>query len=252
MKDNGHVLAFMAHPDDIEILCAGTLLRLHDLGYQLHLATMTGGDGGTADKSPEEIVRIRHEEALVSARLLDATYDCAGEQDFLVTYNPRTIRAVVEILRRRRPFLVITHAPSDYMLDHEVTSQLVRNACFCAGAPNLRTEAVPPASPLEGIPYLYYAAPVENRDPFGNPVEMEFYIDISAVMDRKEALLRCHASQREWLLKHHGVDEYLESMKRWCAQAGSRLGVAYAEGFRQHRGHPYPSDNRLAALLGYS
>jgi LmbE family N-acetylglucosaminyl deacetylase len=249
MNDNGHVLAFMAHPDDIEILCAGTLLRLRDRGYRIHLATMTGGDGGTVDRSPEEIVRLRHKEALASARLLEATYDCAGEKDFLVVYDASTIRATVEIIRRTTPFLVITHSPNDYMLDHEITSQLVRNACFCAGAPNMATNAVPPARPLEGIPYLYYAAPIEYRDPFGNVVEMEFYVDVSDVMDRKDALLKCHASQREWLLKHHGVDEYVDSMRRWCAEAGKRSGLAYAEGYRQHRGHAYPQDNRLAVLL---
>ena len=198
---------------------------------------------------PEEIARTRRAEAEAAARRLDATYHCAGEKDFQICYRPATIRKAVEILRLTQPFLVITHAPSDYMLDHEITSQLVRNACFCAGAPNMKTDSPAPARPIEGIPYLYYAAPVEYRDMYGQPVEMEFYVDVSTVMDRKEELLKCHASQRQWLLEHHGVDEYVESMRRWCARAGRRIQVDFAEGFRQHRGHAYPPDNYLSILL---
>jgi hypothetical protein len=79
---------------------------------------------------------------------------------------------------------------------------------------------------------------------------MDFYVDVSDAMAQKEAMLKCHASQREWLMKHHGIDEYIESMRRWCAEAGGRIGVAYAEGFRQHRGHAYPQENRLRELVG--
>jgi hypothetical protein len=62
-------------------------------------------------------------------------------------------------------------------------------------------------------------------------------------------MLKCHASQREWLLQHHGVDEYTESQKRWSAARGAEIGVAYGEGFRQYRGHAYPKDNILLELL---
>lgn len=250
MEDNGHVLAFMAHPDDIEFLCAGTLVRLKEKGYQIHLATMTAGDGGSMELGPEEITRKRLLEAEVAARRLGASYLCAGEKDFLVWYNPGTIKKAVEIVRQARPFMVFTHSPVDYMLDHEMTSQLVRNACFCAGAPNMKTDALPAAPPLKGIPYLYYATPLEGKDTFGQEVELEFYVDIDAGMAEKEEMLKCHASQREWLLAHHGVDEYVESMRRWSREAGKRGGVEWAEGFRQHRGHAYPQDNYLMEIMG--
>jgi hypothetical protein len=63
-------------------------------------------------------------------------------------------------------------------------------------------------------------------------------------------MLACHASQRDWLLRQHGMDEYLEAMARWGADRGSEIGVAQAEAFRQYRGHPYPQDNLLLELLG--
>ena len=69
-------------------------------------------------------------------------------------------------------------------------------------------------------------------------------------MDEKEKMLACHATQRNWLLKHHGMDDYLRSMHDWSAQQGRAAGVPFAEGFRQHLGHSYPQDNLIGRLLG--
>ena len=66
----------------------------------------------------------------------------------------------------------------------------------------------------------------------------------------KTAMLACHASQRDWLLKHHGMDQYLEALKAWGTKRGQSCGVAFAEGYRQHLGHSYPQDNLLGQLLG--
>ncbi len=63
-------------------------------------------------------------------------------------------------------------------------------------------------------------------------------------------MLACHASQRNWLLKQHGIDEYLDSQEHWSRLRGTEFGVDHAEAFRQYRGHPYPQDNRLLELLG--
>ena len=60
------------------------------------------------------------------------------------------------------------------------------------------------------------------------------------MIDTKAAMLACHASQREWLAAHHGMDEYIEAMKRHGRHRGGQAGVAYAEAFVQHRGHAYP------------
>jgi hypothetical protein len=63
-------------------------------------------------------------------------------------------------------------------------------------------------------------------------------------------MLACHSSQRAWLLKQHGIDEYLNKMEEWSRRRGSEIGVTYAEAFRQHRGHPYPQSNLLVELIG--
>ena len=69
-------------------------------------------------------------------------------------------------------------------------------------------------------------------------------------MEKKTAMLACHASQREWLRAHHGMDEYIESMKRHMARRGKRIGTDAAEAFVQHRGHAYPRNDLLVELFG--
>src|SRR6187551_1325872 len=109
MNDNREVLAFMAHPDDIEILCAGTLIRLRHKGYRIHMATMTAGDAGSMELSGEAIARVRLGEARSSANLLESTYHCLGEKDCLISYQAATIKKAIEVVRICQPFLVITH-----------------------------------------------------------------------------------------------------------------------------------------------
>lgn len=244
------VLAVMAHPDDIEFLCAGTLIRLRERAWRVVMVTMTAGDCGSATLSPTEISAVRRREAADSAALLAADYVCLEQKDGLVLLRPETIAATVELMRRVQPDLVITHAPVDYMLDHEQTSTIARHAAFCAPIRNFRTGATDPAPAGPRVPHLYYADPTEGRDLFGERVKPGLYVDISQVIDAKEAMLACHASQRDWLLAHHGIDEYLQAMRAWSAARGREVGVPYAEAFRQHLGHGYPQDDRLAALLG--
>jgi LmbE family N-acetylglucosaminyl deacetylase len=129
-----------------------------------------------------------------------------------------------------------------------MTSVIVRAACFAAPVPNFSVGAA--ATPLEKIPHLYYCDAVEGKDPLGHDVQPTFSIDVSKVMDDKARMLACHASQRNWLMKHHGMDHYLQAMRDWSARRGQAWGVSYAEGFRQHLGHSYPQDNLLLHVLG--
>src|SRR5438094_282063 len=78
---------------------------------------------------------------------------------------------------------------------------------------------------------------IEGKDPLGRELPAGVVIDISGVIDTKAEMLARHASQRDWLLKHHGMDQYLEAMKWWSAHRGLSIGVKHAEAFRQHLGH---------------
>jgi LmbE family N-acetylglucosaminyl deacetylase len=243
------VLSILAHPDDAEFLCAGTLLRLRrQQGWDVHIATMTPGDCGSVERSAEEISAVRREEGRRAAERVGGTYHCLEERDLLIFYNERTLEKVTRLLRAVRPTVVLTHSPADYMLDHEMTSVVVRAAVFGAPIPNfLAAQQI--GLPLEQVPHLYYCDPIEGKDALGRDVEPGFCVDVSAVIEDKAAALACHASQREWLRKHHGMDQYTLAMKEWGARRGGQVGAAHAEGFRQHLGHGYPQDNLLKQLL---
>lgn len=244
------VLAIHAHPDDIEFQCAGTLALLKERGCDIAIITMTPGDCGSAELSADEIAQTRRNEAFQAAELLEAEYDCLEFRDLTICFDDSSRRRVAAALRNTRPDIVLTAPPVDYMPDHEITSLLVRDACFNTPIPNYDTHHIDPAPPLEKIPHLYYVDPIEGTDWFGNHVEPEFIVDISTTFELKQKMLACHESQRGWLLRQHGIDEYLNSCERWSRRRGSEIGVEFGEAFRQHKGHPYPQDNRLLSELG--
>ena len=243
------VLALHAHPDDIEFQCAGTLQLLKERGCPIMVATMTAGDKGSAELGPDEISEVRKREAAAAADLLGADYVCLGFRDLELCFDNEHRRAVVEALRKARPDIVLTAPPVDYMADHEVTSRLVRDACFSSAVPNYVTRQWDPAPPLARIPHLYYVDPTDGVGWYGEHIDPQFVVDVSGVFDRKLDMLACHASQREWLRRQHGIDEYLEGCRRFGRKRGAAIDVEYGEGFRQHAGHPYPGHNLLLELL---
>ena len=244
------VLAVLAHPDDAEFLCAGVLVRLHrEHGFELHVATMTPGDCGSAEHTPDEIAAIRRAEGQAGASAIGATYHCLEERDLRVIYAEPPLEKVVRLINEVRATVVITHSPDDYHLDHEQTSKIVRAATFAAPIQNF-LHGRHRHKPIDAIPYLYYCDPLEGKDVFGQPIRPAFRIDITTAIDDKARMLSCHESQRAWLRKHHGVDNLVDSMRDWSAKQGHVAGVAFAEGYRQHLGHSYPQDNILAKLLG--
>jgi len=243
------ILAIHAHPDDIELQYAGTLALLKDKGCEIVYCTMTAGDLGSMELSQIEIAAVRRGEAEKSAQILGAEFVCGEFGDLAIFNDDDSRRRVTEIIRKARPDIVITAPPLDYHCDHEATSVLVKDACFGATVPNYKTHQWDPAPYLDHLPYLYYVDPIEGTDYYGNPMPPQFVVDISEKMGLKLEMLACHASQREWLRAIHGMDEYLDSCKRWSATRGEENGFAYGEGFRQHKGHPFPHDNLLGELL---
>jgi N-acetylglucosamine malate deacetylase 1 len=243
------ILALHAHPDDIEFQCAGTLALLARAGCPMTLATMTPGDCGSAELEAEAIAAVRRLEAKAAADLIGADYACLEFRDLAIFDDDESRRRVVEAVRRARPDIVLTAPPVDYLCDHEATSRLVRDACFAATLPNYKTRLWEPAPPLAKIPHLYYMDALEGLDRDGRPQPPGFLVDVTEVIDLKRQMLACHASQRDWLLKQHGIDEYLEAQARWGAARGREIGVAHAEAFRQYVGHAYPRENVLLKLV---
>ncbi|MFN0170034.1 MAG: PIG-L deacetylase family protein [Bryobacteraceae bacterium] len=247
-----HVLAIHAHPDDVEILAGGTVALLAKAGHRVTIVSMTPGDCGSAELDADEIASVRRAEAASAAGLIGAEYRCAEFRDLAIFPDDAARRRVVEVLRRVGPDIILTSSPIDYMADHEAASQLVRDSCFAAPARNYSTGAQNPAAVLASIPHLYFMDPIGGVDRDSVPIVPDFYIDITSTFDIKRNMLAEHKSQREWLRKHHGMDDYINQMQSWTRSQGQACGVGYAEGFRLYKGHPYPQSPLLEELLeGY-
>ncbi|HEV8131979.1 MAG TPA: PIG-L deacetylase family protein [Acidobacteriota bacterium] len=253
---NNRILAVGAHPDDVEFMCAGTLYLLRQLGYEIHVASMSLGDCGSLEYAADELKQIRGREAEAACTVLGATFHYVGFSDFCIYNDDASNRKTTALLRQINPLAVFTHPAHDYLSDHEATSLLVRNACFYAPVPNYDTGEWSRSGRTAAIPSLFYTQPLEGKDIFGKPVAPQFYVDISDCVELKQQMLACHKSQRDWLRAHHGIDEYIDSMRRWSttlAEQASKVAVKpvqFAEAFRQHVGHAYPQANFLAEALG--
>ena len=241
------IVCIHAHPDDAEILTGGTLVLLSTLGQNITIATMTAGDCGSSIADADEISMTRQAEALASASLIGADYRCAGFRDLAIFNDDSSRRVVTGLLRDLRPDIVLTASPSDYLCDHEATSQLVRDACFAASVPNYTTPSA--AAPLRAIPHLYFLDPIEQIDRLGTLVTPEFTVDVTSTMETKRTMLGKHQSQRLWLQQQHGLKDYVEQMEKWTRASGTRVGISFGEGFRQYTTHPYPREPVLQRIL---
>ena len=131
------ILAIGAHPDDIEILCAGTLARYAREGHAIFLAPFTSGNMGDLEIPPSELARIRREESTASAAILGASLLWPGITDELVFPNEEQRRVMIDVIRQADPDVIFTHSPNDYHPDHRYVSQLVFDSYFQKGLPHL-------------------------------------------------------------------------------------------------------------------
>jgi LmbE family N-acetylglucosaminyl deacetylase len=244
----------MAHPDDIEITCAGTLILLKRAGWDVHLATMTAGDLGSMKHSRAAIAKIRRGEAAASAKLLGAGYTCLGFDDLTIAYGEEPKRIVTGLLRKVTPDLMILHSPDCYMADHTESARIAREAAFASTIPNWKASFNgKPAPACKKMPSILYADPIDQVDHLGRRVPARYVVDITAAIDLKEQMLAAHDSQRTWLREQHGEDEYLHWMRRVGALRAADFAkdsVKYAEGFLPHLGHGFPREDFLTQALG--
>lgn len=244
------ILSLHAHPDDAEILAGGTLALLAELGHAITIVTMTAGDCGSAELDAVTIAATRRREARCAARIIGAEYDCLEFKDLSIFVDDESRRRVTAALRKHRPDVVLTASPRDYHCDHEATSALVRDACFGVSTPNYDCSAYGAGPAAARIPHLYFMDPVEGVDRDGVPVRPQFVIDVADKFELKRRMLAEHDSQRSWLLRQHGMDDYLKTMEDWTRLRGKLASVEFAEGFRQYTGHPYPRTPLLQDILG--
>lgn len=214
------VLAVGAHPDDLELACSGTLLRLKWLGYRVGLVDLTRGERGTRGSA-----EMRAQEAAAAFEILGFDFrENLDLGDMALQDTPEKRRAVVECVRRHKPGLVITHWPQDRHPDHEGAGTLVKQAMFLAGARNYEAEGEP-HTPAR---LIYY--------PSHWMMDCNIFVDITGFYEHKLRAARCFASQFHrpesqdpaTLLSRPEFWSDLEARHRWF---GYQIGVKYAEGF---------------------
>jgi LmbE family N-acetylglucosaminyl deacetylase len=227
------VFAVAAHPDDIEFVMAGTLIRLRDVGYEPHYMDVANGCCGSTEHDAETTALIRREEAIAACRSIGAVFHESLVNDLEIFYDRPTLGRLAAIMREVAPEIVLTHSPVDYMEDHTNTCRLAVTAAFARCMPNFVTQ--PPRSAIGQPVTIYHAQPHGNQTPLEEPVVPALFVDVTDVMPQKTAMLACHASQKRWLDESQGLDSYLHTMHDLSAEVGRMSGrFQYAEGWRRH------------------
>lgn len=230
------ILAIGAHPDDVEILCSGTLALCAERGDEVFIAIATNGDVGSGepDAVAEEIAQTRHEEAKASASLIGASLIWMGFHDEFLEDNRETRERFIDAIREARPDVMLIHSEDDYHPDHRLAGKIARDCRIPVSVPLVRT-ALPPTE----IPTAFIMDTVLGRN-----FEPEFFVDVSSVIEKKKAMLRSHESQAAWIA--HVFDaEITTNMEIQGRFRGAQAGVEYAESFRALRDWPAAGDRRL-------
>jgi len=226
-------LAIAAHPDDIEFFMSGTLMLLHEVGYEIHYMNIANGSCGTTEYDVHSITRIRRDEAKAAAESIGAVFHRSLCNDLEVFYERKLLTRVASVVRSVAPEIVLTHSPSDYMEDHVNACRLAVTAVFARGMPNFPVH--PDRLPVDQKATIYHAQPNGNRDPLRRIVEPDLFVDTTGVIDRKVEMLAHHKSQKQWLDVSQGLDSYLQTLRDLDGEVGRMSGAyQYAEGWRRH------------------
>ena len=218
------ILAIAAHRDDVELTCAGTLLKAADAGYRTGILDLTAGESGTRGSAA-----LRAEEATRAAALMGvAERRNAGLPDAHLQNAEESRRVVVEQIRHFAPRVVILPFPVGRHPDHRIASEIGRDACFLAGL--ARYDA--PGTPHRPHKILYALAYRED------PVKPTFVVDVSAQFERKLAAVRCYASQFDGAMAAGeifptGQDLY-SLVETQNAHYGSLIRARFGEPFFTH------------------
>lgn len=187
------ILFIGAHPDDADILCGGTALKLAKAGHIVKFVSATNGDTGHQTMSREETAKVRKEEAAASAKY-------AGLYEYEVMDHPCGLEATVEnrrkimrVIRKFAPDIVISHRLCDYHPDHRATAQLVIDCAYVCMVPHFCEDTpIPERAPVFAHSYDRF------QDP--RPIRADAVVEFDSVLEEKIAMCAHHKSQFfEWL-----------------------------------------------------
>ena len=215
------ILAIVAHRDDAELTCGGTLIKAAKRGQRTAIIDLTQGEMGT--RGSAELRRAESDEA---ARILGCSArETLGLPDAGIENTPATRELLARAIRRFRPRVVIAPALEGRHPDHRISAQLVRDACFVAGLAKVAPE-LPPHRPLKILHALAY------RQDFVRP---SFVVDISDEFEQKMAAIRCYGSQFDEAIQAGEVyptgEPLYDVVTHYGAMYGSLLRTRYGEPF---------------------
>lgn len=175
------ILAIAAHRDDVELTCAGLLLKGVDQGYRTAILDLTAGETGTRGSAD-----LRAQEAERAATILAVSERRnAGLPDAHLFNDDPSRTVVVELIRHFAPRVVVLPFPVGRHPDHRIASELARDACYLAGLAKY---------PAGGNPHRPFKV-VYSLSYREDPIKPSFLVDISEQFDRKLAAIKCYGSQ---------------------------------------------------------
>lgn len=224
------ILAIAAHPDDIELGCAGTLLASIAQGRSVGIVDLTRGELGTRG-TPE----IRAAEAEAAAKILGAKVrDNVGLPDVFFQNNKEHQLALIPYIRKYQPEIVLANAPEDRHPDHGKGANLIYDACFLSGLRQINTFDELGTPQAAWRPKFIYHF---TQDRYIKP---DFVVDITPYWKKKEETIRAFRSQfydpkSQEPNSYISSPEFLEFVEARSKEYGHYIGVKYGEGFTTRR-----------------
>jgi len=229
MKQEVELLCITAHPDDVEISMAGTVLQHLALGHSVGLVDLTAGELGTRG-TPE----IRKAEGEAALKVLGASFRYQlGLPDGFFRADRESLMKVVQVVRAHRPKLVLTNAVRDRHPDHGRAAALVAEACFLSGLRRIETG-------LGGNPQLPWRPTTVLHAIQDRWIEPDLVVDITAHWPKKMEALLCFRSQffdpnSKEPSSPIASPDFLPFLEGRAREMGRLLGVTYGEGFTSTR-----------------
>jgi bacillithiol biosynthesis deacetylase BshB1 len=223
------ILAFGAHPDDVELSCGGIILKHIAQGKKVGIVDLTRGEMGTRGTG-----ELRLKEADAAAKILGvAVRENLLLKDCFFQNDEQSQLAIAEMIRKYQPGIILCNAVADRHPDHGKGSKLVSDACFIAGLVKVKTtHEGKPQQPWKTKAVYHY---IQERY-----IKPDFVIDITEVMERKMEAIKAFSSQfyrpdsKEPETAISSKD-FLDFLYARAAEMGKQIGVKYAEGLTAER-----------------
>ena len=233
------ILAFGAHPDDVELGCSGTIAKEISLGKKVGIVDLTRGELGTRGS-----VEIRNSESAKASAILGviARENLDVRDGFFLNDEAHQLK-IIEMIRKYKPEIVLCNAIQDRHIDHGKGSKLVSDACFLSGLIQIKTE-------LNGVQQEAWRPKIVYHYIQWQNIEPDFVVDISDFMDTKMEAVLAYGSQFYNPNSNEPVSaitskNFLDSVKYRAQDLGRLVNVTYAEGFTTER---YVAVNSLGDL----